>query len=54
MFLLTVLCIMFVLFVVLAAVILGVGGTVFTLAFADILVCIFVIGIVIKLLSKKE
>lgn len=54
MFLLTILAIIFVLFVVIAAIILGIGGTAFLMTFADVIVCIVIIALIIKFVSKKK
>ena len=54
MFLLTILAIIFVLFVVIAAIILGIGGTAFLMTFADVIVCIVIIALIIKFVGKKK
>lgn len=48
MFLFTVLLVMLTLLALIAAAVLAVGGTVFTVVFGDILVCIFLIVLIIK------
>ena len=48
MFLFAVLLIMLTLLVLIAAFILGLGGTIFTVVFGDILVCIFLIVLIVK------
>lgn len=54
MILLTILLIILAMLVVFGVLIIGVGGGVFTIVFADVIVCAFIIIWLIKLLAKKK
>lgn len=54
MILFMILAIMFVLLVAFMVLIAGAGGAVFTILFSDIIVCIFIIGLIIKVLFFRK
>ena len=54
MILFTILLIILATLIVFGVLILGVGGGVFTVVFADVIVCVVLIGFLIKLLIKKK
>ena len=54
MILTTILLIIMAMLIVFGVLIIGVGGGIFTIVFADVIVCIFLIGLLLRALFKKK
>lgn len=54
MLLFTILLLMLIILVVFTALAIAVGGSVFVVIFGDVIVCVFIIGWIIKKLIKKK